>query len=127
MIQDASLDDLLQAASDWSDLNDALSQAAINIGWTSVQRENLYRACRAVEIAPPSDLYVDKTSVCLIPTGLPSCIANFGPYLSVRQGVTNSLAGDTLHIRSTNYNETLTFSNRLTLQPYNGPVTIGKP
>lgn len=118
---------LLQSASDWTDLNNALTQAAINLGWTSSQRTNLYRACRAVEIAPPSDLYVDKFSTCPNPAGQPLCVSNSGPYLTVRQAVTNALAGDTLHIRSANYNETLTISNRLTLQSFNGPTTIGKP
>ena len=118
---------LLQPASDWTDLFNALRQAAINLGWTSPQRANVYRACRAVEIAPPTDLYVDQNSTCPIPAGLPLCVLNLGPYLSVRQGVTNALAGDTLHLQSGNYNETLTLSSRLTLKPLNGPTTIGKP
>jgi Zn-dependent metalloprotease len=43
--------DLLGPASDYFDLYDVLRQAAINLAWTSMQRANLERACRAVEIA----------------------------------------------------------------------------
>jgi Zn-dependent metalloprotease len=45
---------LLTSASDYEDLSFALSQAAVNLGWTQEQQDNLEQACRAVEIiAPP--------------------------------------------------------------------------
>lgn len=94
---------LLQPASDWTDLFNALTQAAINLGWTSPQPDNLYRACRAVEIAPPTGPYGDKHSTCPNSAGLPLCVLNFGPDLTVRQGVTTALARDALHVQSGNY------------------------
>ena len=36
---------LLTSGADYIDLNDTLAQAAINLGWTSSERENLHNAC----------------------------------------------------------------------------------
>ena len=41
---------LLNSASDYPDLYTQLSQAAINLEWTTSERENLENACQAVEI-----------------------------------------------------------------------------
>ena len=44
---------LLTPASDYGDLYFAVTQAAVNLGWTQTQRDNLEQACLAVEIKPP--------------------------------------------------------------------------
>ncbi|HUW82866.1 MAG TPA: M4 family metallopeptidase [Phycisphaerae bacterium] len=44
---------LLTPASDYADLYFAVAQAAVNLGWTQAQRDNLEQACLAVEIKPP--------------------------------------------------------------------------
>jgi len=49
------LEGLLVQAPCYKDLYFALKQAAINLDWTYDQKENLERACRAVEIAVDSD------------------------------------------------------------------------
>ncbi len=50
-------DGLLVQAPDYGDLYFALKQAAVNLGWTAAERENLENACRAVEIASEYRLY----------------------------------------------------------------------
>lgn len=45
---------LLSAGADYADLYYALTQAAINLGWGSSDRQNLRRACLAVEITDNS-------------------------------------------------------------------------
>jgi Zn-dependent metalloprotease len=117
---------LLTVGSGWAQLYDALQQAAVNLSWSTTARNNLYRACLAVEIAtPPDHIYVDKSIFCLVPAGNPACVANFGPYVTVGQGVAGAHPGDVIHIRTGNYNEPMTISKILTLQAENGPVTIG--
>ena len=118
---------LLTSGAGWTELYNALTQAAVNLGWGITDRNNLYRACLAVEIAtPPRDLYVDKSSGCPIPTGIPLCVVNVGPYLTVGQGVAGATSGDVLHIRIGSYNEPMTIEKILTLQTVNGSVTIGQ-
>lgn len=118
---------LLTSGAGWTELYNALTQAAVNLGWGITDRNNLYRACLAVEIATsPRDLYVDKTSGCPIPVGTPLCVFNVGPYLTVGQGVAGAIPGDVLHIRTGSYNEPMTIEKIVTLQTVNGPVTIGQ-
>lgn len=117
---------LLTSAAGWSQLYDAVTQAAVNRGWNGTDRNNLYRACIAVEIATPGNtLYVDSTTGCAVPTGLATCFAPFGPYETVTQGVNGARPGDTLRIRSGHYAELISTTKILTLQTDNGPVTIG--
>ena len=117
---------LLTSAAGWTELFNALSQAAVNLSWGESDRNNLYRACAAVEIASGRDLYVDKTSFCPVPVGLPFCTFNLGPYVTVGQGVSGAYPGDILHIRTGDYNEPMTISKIMTLQADNGLVTIGQ-
>jgi Zn-dependent metalloprotease len=118
---------LLGPAAGWTELYNALTQAAINIGWNTTDRNNLYRACQAVEIAgAPKDLYVDKTISCTFAVGNPACTFGFGPYITISQGVNGAYPGDILHLRGGNYNEALTIDKILTLQADSGPVTIGQ-
>ena len=44
---------LLTSGAGWTELFDALQQAAVNLSWNTADRNNLYRACVAVEIAAP--------------------------------------------------------------------------
>lgn len=118
---------LLTSGAGWTELYNALMQAAVNLGWGITDRNNLYRACLAVEIATaPRDLYVDKTSGCLFPVGVPTCVFGTGPYVTVGQGVAGASPGDVLHIRTGSYNEPMTIEKILTLQTVNGVVTIGQ-
>jgi len=50
-------DGLLVQAPDYGDLYFALKQAAVNLGWSAAEQENLENACRAVEIASDYRLY----------------------------------------------------------------------
>lgn len=117
---------LLTSGAGWAQLYDSLQQAAVNRGWNTTDRNNLYRACLAVEIATAGTiLYVDSTTGCAVPAGLATCFAPFGPYETVTQGVNGARPGDTLRIRAGHYAELMTVYKVLTLQAENGPVTIG--
>jgi Zn-dependent metalloprotease len=119
---------LLTAGANWSDLYNALRRAAVNLGWTMEDRLNLYRACVAVEIAGPGDVfYVDSSSPCNTPVGVRTCSPPNGPFLSVAQGVANAGPGDILYIRAGHYNEPVIINRPLTLNAYDGPATIGTP
>jgi bacillolysin len=118
---------LLTAAADWRDLSDALRQAAVNLGWTLAERDNLLRACQAVEIAYGHDVYVDKNSDCAAPNGNDACIADAGgPFHTLATGVSSALAGDRLHIRVGSYNEPMTLNKAMTVRAYIGNVVIGQ-
>jgi bacillolysin len=118
---------LLTAAADWRDLSDALRQAAVNLGWTQAERDNLLRACQAVEIAYGHDVYVDKNSACLAPNGNDQCLSNTGgPFYTLATGVSSAVAGDRLHIRVGSYNEPMTLSKAMTIRAYIGNVVIGQ-
>jgi hypothetical protein len=57
---------LLTSGSDYMDLYHALTQAAINLGWTAQERNNLEAACSAVEIVnqpEPCD-FRDEAPIC---------------------------------------------------------------
>lgn len=118
---------LLTSSSGWTDLYNGLLQAAVNLGWSVADRDNLLRACRAVEIdSAGRELFVDKTSLCP-ETGVPICDNSVGPYLAVTTGVNAAQPNDTLHIRVGNYNEAITITKRITLRAYDGEVNIGRP
>jgi Zn-dependent metalloprotease len=119
---------LLQSAPDWGDVYDALRQAAVNLNWTKIEQDNLCRAALAIEIAlRPRNFYVDKGSLGCITTGSQICTLFGGPYISVAQGVSEIFPGDNLWVRTGSYNEKPTIARSLTLRPYDGPVSIGKP
>lgn len=117
---------LLTSGSGWADLYEALRQTAVNIGWTVSQRNNLERACRAVEIASPNSLYVDGSSLCLLETGIQNCLGIVGPFKTVTLGVNMAMPGDTLNVRAGSYNEALTISEIMTLNSYDGAAVIGQ-
>jgi Zn-dependent metalloprotease len=119
---------LLTSGADWTDLYNALVQAAINLGWDTQERNNLFRACAAVEIASPQDIYVDLANFCSLQNGRQFCILNLGgPFRKVINGVNAARPGDALFIRSGSYNETLTFDKIMVIKSYDGIVTIGQP
>lgn len=117
---------LLTSGANWTDLFEALRQAAVNLGWNVEDRNNLYRACRAVEIASPDNLYVDGDSNCFIKNGRQTC--NWilgGSFKTVIQGVSGAHPGDRLYIRGGSYNEALTFREITTVRSYDGTAVIG--
>ncbi len=118
---------LLTSGANWTDLFEALRQAAVNIGWNAAQRNNLYRACRAVEIASPENIYVNNgIAFCLIKNGRKDC--NFilgGPYKTVSQGAGGAHPGDRLYIRGGSYSEAVTFKEITTVRAYDGTAYIG--
>jgi Zn-dependent metalloprotease len=119
--------DLLTAGSDWDDLYQALMQAAVNLSWNSADRNNLYRACRAVEIATGGrNIYVDGSSACVFQTGAQNCGFVTGPFHTVVGGNAGVWPGDSLYFRAGSYHETVTFSKVMTIRSYNGSAVIGQ-
>jgi Zn-dependent metalloprotease len=60
---------LLLSGANYTDLYNALTQAAINLGWTNSERDNLYKACLAVELVSQ-----------LPDTGQTKCYRDVSPY-----------------------------------------------
>jgi len=119
--------DLLTSGSDWDDLYQALMQAAVNLSWSVDDRNNLYRACRAVEIATGGkNVYVDGTAACLYQSGAQNCGVFTGPFHTVAGGNAGVWPGDALYLRGGNYNETVTFSKIMTIRSYSGSAVIGQ-
>jgi Zn-dependent metalloprotease len=120
--------DLLTSGADWTDLYNALVQAAINLGWDTQERNNLYRACAAVEIASSQDIYVDRANFCSPQDGRRFCVVALGgPFRKVINALNVARPGDALFIRSGSYNEILTFDKIMVIKSYDGIVTIGRP
>jgi len=127
---------LLGFSANYRDLYYALVQAAINLGWTSEEKNNLYRACTAVEISEEKDIYVDKNNYCGFPSGEIVCtlvnpdplwpVYEGGPYVTVTTGVNNANPGDHLHIKTGSYNEAVIIDKILTINAWDGPAVIGQ-
>ncbi|MBN2508487.1 MAG: M4 family metallopeptidase [Verrucomicrobia bacterium] len=112
---------LLNSGADWTDLYLALCEAAVNRSWSIGRRNNLYQACKAVEIAQERDVYVDGDGSNLIQTGSES-----HPFHTLGQGVDYAFPGDTLHLDAGSYDETLLMDKTLWLVPQNGSVVLGQ-
>lgn len=115
---------LLNAAADYTDLCNALKQAANNLGWSQAEKDNLHRACLAVEIGPN---YVDRSNGNASPNGCRQAgIGAGGPFPTLLQGVNTIRAGDPLFVRGGNYNERLRITKPMRLRNYSGRAAIGK-
>ena len=120
--------DLLTSSADWTDLFNALMQAAINLHWSDAAQNNLLRACTAVEIASAtSDTWADVNSACPVEQGVENCTSIVGPFKSVGRGVTNTPPGSVLHIRAGTYNNSLYTGKQMELRAEGGAVLIGTP
>ena len=120
--------DLLTSSADWTDLFNALIQAAINLRWSDADQNNLLRACTAVEIATATgDYWADVNSTCPVEQGVEFCTSIVGPYQSVGRGVTNTPPGSVLHIRAGTYNNSFFTGKKLELRAEGGSVLIGTP
>jgi Zn-dependent metalloprotease len=118
---------LLTSGSGWTDLYEALRQAAVNLSWNIDDRNNLYQACRAVEIAAADNRYVDRTQNCLIKTGLLQNCSGIvgGPYQTVNQGNSGMYPGDALHIHGGSYDESVVLRKIGIIRSYSGSAVIG--
>lgn len=120
--------DLLTSGAGYISLGNALRQAAVNLGWSQADQNNLYRACLAVEIiGGVGSYYVDKTSACLFPSGNQSCGVFTGPWKTLAQGVSGIPVGNTLMMHGANYNEPMTIRKIMTIRNYSGTVNLGLP
>jgi len=122
---------ILTSGADWTDLYNALVQAAINLGWSVRDRNNLYRACAAVEIAQPQNIYVDGASNCTLPFGVSGCTlvapnVTVGPFTTVTDGVNAINPGGSLFIRAGSYNESIVIDKIMVIRAYDGAVIIGR-
>jgi Zn-dependent metalloprotease len=108
----------------WNGLFTYLQQAAVNLGWTTAERNNLYRACQAVEIAVPYVRYVDASSAC-IESGDFFCSPVNGPFHTLTTAQSYSATGAILDIKAGNYPETLVLDKTLELRANGGIVRIG--
>jgi len=111
---------LLMSASDYADLNDMLQQAAVNLGWPSIDRENVYRACVAVEIETTGNLYVDLLNDSGSENGSPAA-----PFDTIGEAVSVLPAQAHLTINSGTYDEALTISVPSILGTVDGTTQIG--
>jgi Zn-dependent metalloprotease len=116
---------LLVPSSGWASLSVALQQAAVNLGWNDADQLNLYSGLLAVEIATPSDLWVDWSTGCFFPTGVQFCDGFFGPYPSILYGQAACLPGDVLHVRAGTYSGPHTLTKPMTIRAEGGVVTVG--
>ncbi len=93
---------LLSSGADYADLYSALTQAAINIEWTSTEKQNLEEACQAVEIVGddcPATEYstnISKTIADLATTTSTIVISQAGTItdINVKLNITHSWDAD---------------------------------
>jgi len=113
---------LLSSGADYFDLGNALQQAAVNLGWTSQQRNNVYKACLAVEIADVrKDVYVDWSYLG------PEEGTELRPFNTVAEGLNAVNPGDDLIIKGGWYDEIVTLDIILEVKSWDGgTVTIGE-
>ncbi len=116
-------------APNWFNYYHALQQAAINLGWSDADQNNVYAACLAVEIVDVGrTVVVDGSSTCPAVIYNPVCILGAGPYTTVTAGSNAVRPGETLSIRAGNYDELVTFGKRnVIVRSEGGIVRIGPP
>lgn len=117
---------LLVSSSGWTDLFFALRQAAVNLGWSDADQNNVYRGCVAVEIATSTDVYADAASPCS-ESGSPVCIFSLGPSHTLGNAAIFARPGDLIHMAAGAYHEALplTISKTVLIQATGGTVTVG--
>lgn len=114
---------ILTSGEDYYDLHWALRQAAVNLGWSTAAKNNLYNACRAVEIVGASSHYFISTA------GNDAANGSLGaPYRTVAKGNAVANPGDELIIAPGSYNETLVIDKIMTIRLWgSGEAVIGSP
>ena len=112
---------LLPSGADWTDLYEALVQAAENLNWSLPNRNSLYHACAAVEIAQPRDIYVDKDSPQTDQDG-----TALYPFHTLARGLDCARPGDNLHLHAGSYAESMVIEKTTVLRSYGGVAVIGR-
>jgi hypothetical protein len=93
---------LLTPASDWLDLNFAMRQAAINLGYFSLSRDNVGYACDAVEInRAVHTKHLDASTNAPLKIGIPEVSGSYGPFNTLESGIAGAGTGGTLKIQGT--------------------------
>jgi hypothetical protein len=115
---------LLTSSSGWTELFDALRQAARNLGWDSGMQNDLYRACAAVEIATHTTVYADAASGCG-ESGTQSCVLGLGPFRTLGGAQAAIWPGTVVVAAPGTYHEGLiTFDKNATYTANGGTVVI---
>jgi hypothetical protein len=114
---------LLTPASDWLDLNFAMRQAAINLGYFSLARDNVGYACDAVEINRATRTkHLDASTDAPQKIGIPEVSGNYGPFNTLASGITGAGTGGTLKIQGAggpvNVSPGFTITQPVTLRTY---------
>jgi bacillolysin len=116
---------LLTSSSGWTDLYFALRQAALNLGWSSSDLDNIVRACQAVEITPSA--WADPLASCG-EAGVSTCQPFVGgPYHSLTSAVNGVYPGTTIFLYAGTFHETLpmTISKIMTITSTGGTASVG--
>jgi Zn-dependent metalloprotease len=107
----------LTSSSAYTQLYDSLMQSASDLAWSPSDRDNLYQACLAVEIA--AGAYVDGT-YSGTELGTPR-----EPFSTIGSAVNAVSSGDTVIIRGGTYDEApLTINKAMTIEVVAGSVVI---
>lgn len=114
---------LLTPASDWLDLNFALRQAAINLGYFSLARANIGAACDAVEINQARHtVHLDISTNAPNKIGIPEVSGDYGPFTTLPTGIVGAGVGGTLKIQGAagpvQVPANFTFTQPMTIRTY---------
>lgn len=114
----------LTSGANYYDLHWALRSSAVELGWNAAQRNNLYNACRAVEIvAYARSFFISTSGSDQFGNG-----SEYFPFRTVTFGNAMAQPGDTLYLAPGSYNETLVLDEVMTLQTWGpGSAVIGSP
>jgi Zn-dependent metalloprotease len=123
----------LGPTSGFNELYRAMIQVASDSMWTYQEMNNLYRACKAVEItAGERDVYVDGSSDCEFSENGDNWCDQIkgGPFKTIENSLNfafpgSAFFGDTLHITAGAYDEKITFDRVMEIKALDGMVTIG--
>lgn len=110
---------LITSTANFLDLGDALEQAAVNLGWSDADRNNLFRAILAVQIHRTRTIFVDSLYVG------PEDGTAARPFNTVTEGYTAARSGDQLVVRGGRYDETLIIEKLSEITAERGVAVIG--